>query len=107
MDDLAFLGANILRLVAETFGEVRHFYEAFDAAEEARSLVKLLCSDSDSISDAFLESAVENLLHWACPVGLCDACCAGWVGGVSCTEVHFLGRRLLAFPGVGFYKSAV
>ena len=73
MDDLAFLGANSLRLVAETFGEVRHFYEAFDTAEEARSLVKLLCSDSDSISDAFLESAVENLLHWACPVGLCGA----------------------------------
>ena len=49
----------------------------------------------------------QRRLHWACPVGLCDACCAGWVGGVSCTEVHFLGRRLLAFPGVGFYKSAV
>ena len=29
-------------------------------------------------------------LHWACPVGLCDACCAGWVGGVSCIVVHQL-----------------
>ena len=69
MDDLAFLGANSLRLVAETFGEVRHFYEAFDTAEEARSLVKLLCTDSDSISDAFLESAVENLLQWKISAG--------------------------------------
>ena len=24
----------------------------------------------------------QRRLHWACPVGLCDACCAGWVGGV-------------------------
>ena len=69
MDDLACLGANSLRLVAKTFGEVRHFYEAFDTAEEARSLVKLLCSDSDSIFDAFLESAVQNLLQWRISAG--------------------------------------
>ena len=37
----------------------------------------------------------QRRLHWACPVGLCDACCAGWVGGVSCTGVHLLGQRWL------------
>ena len=46
-----------------------------------------------------------DTLHWACPVGLCDACCAGWVGGVSCTDVHLLGQQVLALSGIGSYKS--
>ena len=38
-------------------------------------------------------------------MGLCDACCAGWVGGVSCTDVHLLGQQVLALSGIGSYKS--
>ena len=39
MDSLSFLGAAALKQISEAFGELRHFYSAFDTLVEARQLV--------------------------------------------------------------------
>ena len=58
------------------------------------AFVEVCCGTNSALRDACRVARMPYVgvvkLHWACPVGLCDACCAGWVGGVSCTFVHQL-----------------
>lgn len=62
MDSLSFLGAAALKQISEAFGELRHFYSAFDTLVEARQLVEQLLPSSTSAE--FLENAAATLMRW-------------------------------------------